>query len=64
MRTILTHVTEAAESIRVPSNDERRAEWAHTYFRAGLHRNPIQDCPQPETPIRERAYAPGQEDAK
>lgn len=22
---------------------------------------PVPDCPQPETPIRERAWAPGQE---
>lgn len=27
-------------ALRPPTNDERRADWAYRYFRAGLHRNP------------------------
>ena len=36
----LIHATQAAESIRVPSNDERIAAWAAKYFGAGYHRRP------------------------
>lgn len=36
----LIHATQAAESIRVPSNDERVAAWAAKYFGAGYHRRP------------------------
>lgn len=35
---------------RAWTNDERRARWAYRYFSAGLHRAPIADCPQPESP--------------
>lgn len=31
-------------------NDLRRARWAARYLSAGLHRAPIADCPQPESP--------------
>ncbi|WP_395119674.1 hypothetical protein ACFCQI_01790 [Rhodanobacter sp. FW102-FHT14D06] len=36
----LIHATQAAESIRVPTNDERVAAWAAKYFGAGYHRRP------------------------
>jgi hypothetical protein len=36
----LIHATQAAESIRVPSNDERVAALAAKYFGAGHHRAP------------------------
>lgn len=38
--TIIQHATYRAESIRVPTNDERRAEWAAKYFAQGHHRRP------------------------
>ena len=37
---MIQHATERAESIRVPSNDERRAAWAARYFAQGNHRAP------------------------
>ncbi len=57
---MLIHATQEADSVRTPSNDERRAAWAYRYFAQGHHREPIDGCPQPETPIRTRAYAQGQ----
>ena len=36
----LMHATQRAESVRPPSNDERRAEWAAKYFGAGYHLRP------------------------
>lgn len=36
----LMHATQRAESVRPPSNDERRAEWAAKYFGAGYHNRP------------------------
>jgi hypothetical protein len=40
MSAFLIHATQAAESIRVPSNDERVAAWAAKYFGASHHRAP------------------------
>jgi hypothetical protein len=37
---MIQHATEHAESIRVPTNDERRAAWAVRYFAQGNHRQP------------------------
>ena len=37
---MIQHATERAESIRVPTNDERRAAWAARYFAQGSHRQP------------------------
>lgn len=49
----LIHATQAAESIRVPSNDERVAAWAAKYFGAGCHRAPTKPrmrvAPEPVT---------------
>ena len=36
----LIHATQAAESIRVPTNDERIAAWAARYFAQGHLRRP------------------------
>lgn len=37
---MIQHATERAESIRVPTNNERRAAWAAKYFSGGHHREP------------------------
>lgn len=34
------HASRSIESVRPPSNDERRAHWAIRYFAAGWHRTP------------------------
>ena len=53
---MIQHATQSADSIRVPTNDERRAQWAARYFGAGYHRigtyrskrGPVPGCPQPD----------------
>lgn len=37
---MIVHTTDTWRDLRPPSNDERRAEWAAKYYRAGLHRRP------------------------
>ena len=39
MNTSILHAR-TNETIRPPSNDERRASWAAKYFCAGFHRRP------------------------
>lgn len=52
------HASASIESVRPPSNDERRAHWAIRYFAAGWHRTPQKPrikvtVPQPraDTPV-------------
>ena len=45
---ILFHAVEEKESVRVPTNDERRAMWASKYYNQGEHRDDHAieyDCP-------------------
>jgi hypothetical protein len=47
----LMHATQLAESVRPPSNDERRAEWAAKYFGAGYHNRPNKPRVRAEAPL-------------
>lgn len=37
---MIVHHATTWRGLRQPSNDERRADWAAKYYRAGLHRRP------------------------
>lgn len=62
---MIQHATQDADSIRVPTNDERRAAWAGKYFGAGYHRigtyrskyPRVPNCPQNDE-LDERTPAP------
>lgn len=44
--------TRTRDALRVPDNDERRAEWAARYYGAGLHRDERRRRAMPSPHVR------------